>query len=310
MMRPMAGGLRVSDLLNVSHPPSPEYAYRQETLIVPPEAPAENQIEFDTGLIVAMPDTFDPDVSWTERSIPRSEIKEQPVTHLVRLSQGKLLKNILTKTVYNSAGLSSDCDRIYLHSEKDVCVYDIADAEDDASSINHQQIYNHRFANSERIMYVALSATFLVVATIKQTYIIEFSVRAIVKALPNNGYNPCALAVHETGVHLIVILGQCRERTSVAYQGQVLIYKYLIGRGMDTPTTLVLPEADCPKLLYIEANGTIICCVTRIHNKVIVWKTEDEFTTVGQSLAFVKNSYAPVRLHLITCAKPSMVDRC
>ena len=289
-----AGDLRVKIPLDVK---SPNRHYSEIRLMLPLPASAGEMFEYDTDPIPATPDSTDPGASWRENPIPPSSVKGSPKQYMIGLSG-----SVLNRPSYDAAGFSPDCQRIYFYNTSQVCVYELANAAAGPSLTSYSPILKRRSMNEGPIMRVALSANFLVVATTQQTRIIGVSSGESIQTLPNCNAPPSTLAVLERGIQLIIILGQCHGLPPSKCQGQIKICRYFIARGMEsshTTTNLGLLDGDYPKQLYIEADANLVCCVTGIQNKLLVWKVDDNLDKSDEPLEYVKNYYCPVKRCLL-----------
>ncbi|KAL9127791.1 MAG: hypothetical protein Q9217_003397 [Psora testacea] len=264
---------------------------------------AEEEVEPGAGVIPATPPLEDVDTLWRENHFPRSRIKEQPRLLFVLPS-----RRLFRRTSYHSAGFSPDCRRIYFHDDEHVCVYEKFETPANGLSTSPSLTFNKSFKS---VRHVAISARFLVIARAKEMLIFKTASEPELQPLVNDISSPSGLAIYEKGVHLIIVLGQSHACPSTGIKGQVKIYKYLIGRGLEAShitRVIPLPDGDYPKRLYIEADATLVCCVTRRQNKLFAWKIDDELATPDEPFAYLKNNYTPVRQGRIVRMSSVMVE--
>ena len=146
---------------------------------------------------------------------------------------------------------------------------------------------------------MALSKSFLVIVTSSRLLISRTTSATLVDARAHGEWESSALAIYERGVYLVIILGRHRRYSTGQIKGQIVIFKYMIGRGLERSSTafnLALPESDFPKHLVLSADDGLLSCVTGIHNKVLVWTLDEQFTPSEEFFAFSKDRYTQVRL--------------
>ena len=198
---------------------------------------------------------------------------------------------------YHSSGVSIDCNHAFFYNDTEISVYDLRELETNLKSPSLVKFKKH-FKN-EGIRNVALSQTFLLVATSKYMLTIDITKDLVIDTIEHTDWDPSGLASYETDTYLVVLLGQCQCNPVRKVKGQIKVYKYKIdGRParLSVGSTISLPDYDSPKRLCIDADAQIVTCVTKIQNKILVWKMDDEFATCGGPFEFLKNRSTPVRV--------------
>lgn len=223
---------------------------------------------------------------WRERQVSRSKIKGTPLALTFPFPRSRFGPS------FRSAGLSSDCKHVFLHSDKEICVVNI-----ESLAVPYVCPLSPK-VKGDAIHSAALSERFLVTLTRKNMTIFHIATAIEIDAVPHGNWIPSGLVIREKGVYLVIALGLYQAHPANRYEGQIKLLKYTIGRGLEaSSSTLVLPlpDSDCPGRICLGAELTMLSCTTRLQNKILVWKLQANLDVAEELFDFVKNRYTPVR---------------
>lgn len=223
-----------------------------------------------------------------ESAISRSYTKTSTTFSL--RSVGKFRKS------YHSAGLFDGCRYAFFNDDNEVSVYQLGDLRAKTTPPSFSRILTQQFKHGEFIRNVASSQAFMVIVTNKRLLVFKVDANTPVDTILHRGWDPSGLACRESETHLVVFLGQCQLNKIKNYTGQIKIYRYRIdGQFKKLPiAALNLPANDYPKRLSFDTDSRILTCITRIQNKLLVWKLDDEFLSSLEPFEFLKNKYTAV----------------
>ena len=80
------------------------------------------------------------------------------------------------------------------------------------------------------------------------------------------------------------------------YNGRIKVYRYQMkGQAIRLPAfTLNVPASDNPKRVSFDTDSQVLTCITRIQNKLLVWKLNHDFFSSSEPFEFQKNKYPAV----------------
>ena len=225
---------------------------------------------------------------WHESALTRSITKDSKTFSLRSVRK--------FSSSYHSAGLLDDCKHALFYSDSQISVYQLGDLRTKATLPSFSKTLNRRYKHGEVIRNVASSKKLIVVVTNKRLLIFNIDADTLVDTISHGDWDPSGIACHESETHMVVLLGQCQRNTTNKYKGQIRIYRYgLDGHPKKLPIfALNLPLHDCPKRLFFDMESQILTCITRIQNRVLAWKLDDDFLTPSEPFEFLKNNYAAV----------------
>lgn len=209
---------------------------------------------------------------------------------------------------YHSAGLSDDCSHALFYNDSEVSVYRLGDIRTKDTSPSFSRIFNQQYKHGEFIRNVAPSRAFIVIVTNKRLLVFKFDADTLIGTVSHGDWDPSGLACHESKTHLVVFLGQCQRNKTKKYDGQIRVSRYRIdGQATNMPVfALNMPANDCPKRITFDTESQILTCITRIQNKLSIWKLDNEFFSSVEPFEFLKNKYTAV-----SAQNPSSpADRC
>ena len=94
---------------------------------------------------------------------------------------------------------------------------------------------------------------------------------------------------------MVAFSGQRQRNKSNKYNGQIRICIYRKGGQTERPPVcLEVPANDYPKSLSYHAGSRMLTCITRLQNKLLVWRLDDEFSSSLKPFEFLKNNYTVV----------------
>ena len=225
--------------------------------------------------------------SWHESALTRS---------ITKASQTFSLRSVRKfSSSYHSAGLLDDCRHALFYNDSEISVYQLGDLRTKATSPSFSRTLNQRYKHGEVIRNVASSKELIVIVTSKRLLIFNIA-DTLIDTISHGDWDPSGIACHESETHIVVLLGQCQRKTNNKYKGQIRVYRYgLDGHPKKLPIfALNLPLHDCPKRLFFDMESQILTCITRIQNRVLAWKLDDDFLTPSEPFEFLKNNYAAV----------------
>ena len=223
-----------------------------------------------------------------ERALTRSDIKNSTTFSL------RSVRNFSSS--YHSAGLLEGCHHAFLNNDSEISVYRLGDLHRNPTSPNFSRVFTQRFKNRECIRSIASSLAYIIVVTNKRLLVFKIDTETPIDTIPHGDWDPSGLACHESETHVVVFLGQCQRNKTNKYKGQIKIYRYQIeGQAKKLPVfTLNVPASDNPKRVSFDTDSKFLTCITRIQNKLLVWKLDDEFFSLSEPFEFLKNKYSAV----------------
>ena len=226
--------------------------------------------------------------SWQESALGRSIVKNSTTFSL--RSVRKFSSN------YHSAGLFDSCQHAFFNSDSEVSVYQLGDLRTKTKWPSFSKIFTRQYRNGEIIRTVSSSQAFISIVTNKRLLIFKIDSDVLIDTILHGDWDPSGLACHESKTHLLVLLGQCQRNETNNYNGQIRVYRYRIdGQASKLPVfALNVPANDCPKRVSFDKH--ILTCITRIHNKLLVWRLNDDFHSSLEPFEFLKNKYTAVSL--------------
>ena len=235
--------------------------------------------------------------SWRESALARSFTKSSTTFSLRSRKFG---------SSYHSAALFDDCKHAIFNNDSEFSVYRLGDLT--RGSPNFSGILKKQYKHGEFIRNVASSQAFITIVTNERLLVFKIGADIPIDTIMHGDWDPSGLACHESETHLVAFLGQCKRIKASRYDGQIRVYKYRIdGQVKKLPvSTLNVPANDGPKRLSFGADSQILACITRIQNKVLVWRLDDGFLPSLEPFEFLKNKYTAVSAQSPTCP----ADRC
>lgn len=225
---------------------------------------------------------------WHESALTRSITKDSKTFSLRSVRK--------FSSSYHSAGLLDDCRHALFYNDSEISVYQLGDLRTKATSPSFSRILTQQYKNGEVIRNVASSNESIVIVTNKRLSIFKINADTLIDTISHGDWDPSGVACHESKTHIVILLGQCQRNTTNKYKGQIRVYRYgLGGHPKKLPIfALNIPSHDCPKRLFFNMESQILTCITRIQNRVLAWKLDDDFLTPSEPFAFLKNNYAAV----------------
>ena len=200
---------------------------------------------------------------------------------------------------YNSAGLFEDCKYAFFNNDNSLSVYKLGDLRSQPTSPSFSWIFTQRYKRGERIRSVASSMTGIVAITNERQEI--FNIQAKVAESPvgsslHGVWDPSGVACHESETQFVVFLGQCRRNESNGYDGQIRVYKYKKdSQAQEFPISIFpIPANDCPKKVFFHAGSQILICITRLQNKLLVWRLDEGFSSTHDPFDLFQSGYTAV----------------
>ena len=253
------------------------------------------------------PLTKEIDLSRPEDTLPRSLINRCRKYSL--RSVDKFSKS------YTSAGLFADCRHAFFNGDGEVSVYKLENLPERLIRPTFFKIFTQSYKHGELIMDVASSRSGIVIATNRRLSVFNIDANVPIGITAYEGWDPSGLACHETEDHLVAFFGQRQRNKTNNYNGQILVCMYRKeGQTERPPVCLEVPANDYPKSLSYHADSRMLTCITRLQNKLLVWKLDDEFSSPLKPFEFLKNSYTVVStrhsLHRLMDANISFIGVC
>ena len=262
--------------------------------------------------MIASPSVSGSPVSWRENPLPRSRITGQPNF----CSYESALRGS-EKSSYLTAGLSNDCTQLYCQNETEVCVVEIGNAS--SPPIFRTVFYfklvkklSHRIDPKgtmtiaqqnkyETIRRAALSDRFLIIATTYRLLIIITASGILFDTKVHGDWENSALAIYEKEIYLIIVLGQHRRNSNGQREGQIKFLTYVNGDRSENSLTVLsraFPESepDFPRKLVFSTDGSLLLCVTKLLNKILIWRVGEQFASLDNLYGFRRNGFASVRI--------------
>ena len=151
--------------------------------------------------------------------------------------------------------------------------------------------------SGEPIFDVVMShQRFLVVVTSQCVRVITICSNYKLETIPHREWEPSGVACHENGTHLVISLGQGQGYSRESAECRITLCKYELDslpRKLSY-SSFKLPTEHRPKRISLDADGSIVTCVTTIQNKLLVWEVHEDFVASKEPFDFVKNHYAVV----------------
>ena len=253
------------------------------------------------------PLTEEIDLSRPEDTLPRSLISRCRKYSLRSI-------NKFSKS-YTSAGLFTDCRHAFFNNDGEVSVYKLGTLPGRPISPTFPRVFTQSYKHGERIMDVASSRSGIVIATNRSLSIFDIDANASVDITSHADWDPSGLVCHETETHLVAFSGQRQRNKSNKYNGQIRVCMYRKeGQTARPPICLEVPANDYPKSLSYHADSRMLTCITRLQNKLLVWKLDDDFSSALKPFEFLKNNYTVVGFqyspHRLIDANISIIGVC
>ena len=259
--------------------------------------------------LIMSPDPGEPEIEEdnAEIDLTRSRTKNSMTFSLRNSLRNSLRKGHKFSSSYHSAGLSGDCTYAVFNDDSEVSVFRLGDLRRPPASLGFSRVFTQKYQqrkHNECIRGVASSRLYIVIVTNKSLLVFKIMDPATAMyTLPHLKWDPSGLACHESETHLVVFSGQCQRNTTTGdYCGQIGVYRYRKeGQARELPSfVLNVPANDYPKRLSFHADSRILTCITRLQNKLLMWKLNDDFLSVWGPCEFQKNDYTAVSARLAT----------
>lgn len=206
---------------------------------------------------------------------------------------------------YHSAGLSGDCTYAVFNDDSEVSVFKLGDLRSNPALLGFSRVFTQKYQQRkhECIRGVASSRLYIVIVTNKRLLVFKIDRETAIDTLSHEKWDPSGLACHESETHIVVFSGQCQRNGKTGdYCGQIGVYRYRKeGQARKLPSfVLNVPANDYPKRLSFHADSRILTCITRLQNKLLMWKLNDDFLSVWGPYEFQKNDYTAVSARVAT----------
>lgn len=151
----------------------------------------------------------------------------------------------------------------------------------------------------ECIINARITHKYLMVVTSTRLFTVDFTrgKRALeLNVTTDRDWDPSGLMCHEDHGYVVIILGQrkCIDESG-CYIGRLEIIRRRIGSSTRLlPHHICIPGYDFPKKLGYDPNDQLITCITKLENKVIVWKINDGFEAMVAPFEYVHDRYTEV----------------
>ena len=219
---------------------------------------------------------------------------------IIKISKSYSLRSVRKfGNSYTSAGLFEDCKHAFFYNDSKISVYKLGDLRLQPDSPKLSWISTQTYKHGERIRSVGSSKSGLVVVTNDRQ--LTFNIQAEAAEVPvgtssHGDWDPSGVACHETETQWVVFLGQCQRNESNGYNGQIKVYRYRKdGQAEGLPSTILkIPTNDCPKKVFFHAGSQILICITRIQNKLLMWKLHGDFSSTPEPFDLFQNGYTAV----------------
>ena len=237
---------------------------------------------------------------WRESALTRSITKNSTAFSL--RSVRKFGSN------YHSAGFFDNCQHAFFNNDSEISVYQLGDLRTKTTSPGFFRIFTRQYKNGEIIRNVSSSQAFVIIVTNKRLLVFKIDADDPIDTILHGDWDPSGLACHESKTHLVVLLGQCQRNETNKYNGQIRVSRYRIdGQINKLPVfSLNMPANDCPKRLSFDKHSQIVTCITRIQNKLLMWRLNDDLLSSSEPFEFSKNKYTAVS----TQSPAAMADIC
>ena len=229
--------------------------------------------------------------------INTSHTLERPLTRSnIKKSTTFSLRSRDFSRSYHSAGLLEGCHHAYFNNDSEISVYGLGDLQKNPASPSFARVFTQQFKNRECIRSIASSLTYIIVVTNRRLLVFKVDTGTTIDTVPHGDWDPSGLACHESQTHVVVFLGQCQRNKTNKYNGQIKVYRYRIEvQAEKLPVfTLNVPAGDNPKRVSFDADSQLLTCITRIQNKLLVWRLDDHFLSSSEPFEFSKNKYPAV----------------
>lgn len=205
-------------------------------------------------------------------------------------------------TSYHSAGLFNDCRHVFFNNDSEVSVFKLGDLRGKPASPSFSRVFVQHYKNKECIRNVASSQSGIIVVTNKRLLVFDIGAETPIRATWHGDWDPSGLASHETETHCTIFLGQCQRNENNKYNGRIRVYRYRKDCQSENLPVFVLDVSanDCPKRLSFHADSQILTCITRLQNKLLGWKLDDDFSSSIDHFEFLKNNYTAVSAQRLT----------
>ena len=223
----------------------------------------------------------------SERALTRSDIKN---------SKAFSLRSRGFSSSYHSAGLLEGCHHAFFNNDGEVSVYRLGDLQRNPTSPKFTKVFTQRYKTPECIRNIASSLAYIIVVTNRRLLVFKIDKETLIDAIPHGDWDPSGLACHESETNLVIFLGQCQRNAINQYNGQIKVYRYQVnGQAKKLPAFILnVPASDNPKRVSFDTDSQILTCITRIQNKLLVWKLDDYFLSSSEPFEFLKNKYPAV----------------
>ena len=224
----------------------------------------------------------------SERALTRSDVKKSTTFDL------RSVRNF--NSSYHSAGLLEGCHHAFFNDDSEISVYRLGDLQRNPTSPNFARVFTQRYKKGECIRSIASSLTYIIVVTNRRLLVFRIDKETPIDTIPHGDWDPSSLACHESETKVVVFLGQCQRNTLNEYNGQIKVYRYQMkGQAKKLPAfTLSVPASDNPKRVSFDTDSQVLTCITRIQNKLLLWKLNHDFFSSSEPFKFLKNKYPAV----------------
>ena len=211
----------------------------------------------------------------------------------------------LAKT-YTNAGISQDCTMVYFFNASHISVHALLLSHglgEQPTAPPSREVFKHSHESaSSRILFAALSLTWLAVLTDSELELIKIDATATAKAKPLQwscgDWESVALSMFELDSVVLVALGQ-RKRNKSHFEGRVLLLQvqHLDGLGFTFPKPDVIPveHNDFPKMVVLSQTGTLLICCTQLRNAIVISEMPLSPDTGQKPCRIVSGHHTPVR---------------
>ena len=203
---------------------------------------------------------------------------------------------------YHSAGVFKYCRHAFFDNDSEFSVYQSGDLRTETTSPSFSRILTQQYKHGEFIRNVASFRAFIIVVTSERVIVFRIDLEAPIEIMLHDDWDPSGLAWHESETHLVILLGQCQRHKNQTFNGQIRIYRYRIdGQFEKLPVfSLNVPENDWPTWLSSDTDSQIFTCITRIQNKLLVWKVDGELVSPPEPFEFLDNKYTALSAQSLT----------
>ena len=244
----------------------------------------------------------------TPSSSGGSSIEEAHALHMSRL-ESTLTRSIIKhsepfslrslrrfSSSYHSAGLFDDCRHAFFNNDSEISVYQLGDLARKPASPGFSRVFTQQYKHGECIRNVASSKAYIIIFTNKRLLVFKINASIPIDTTSHGEWDPSGLACYESGTHLIIFLGQCQRTKTSKYKGQIIVCRYQIdSQTKKLPIfALNVPANDSPKRISFHGDSNILTCITRIRNKLLLWRLDDDLFSSSEPVEFLKNEYTAV----------------